>query len=984
MHSFMFFRYLFVLISLFYFKQSTAQSEKYILKKRVFTYADGLPNLDVTCGVADKYGFLWFGTRNGLCRYDGNKFVLFSKKKYNFRGNKIANLTYDGEEGIIISYEKLFDRFNAENKPNPETDVININTLSVTSLTSYFKELPFKEADCFSIRNTPNNKIIFRNVGEYQEWNYSKKNGFKKQVTQNDTALFLQFNKKNIEHYFDKKTATNYYQDNYSTTSLSERVTAQKSFNAGERAILFKKNQEINFSKNDYAGTAVVNDTIKLFHPTYGTISILNNNGKEKFINIHINSFFKDNEQNYWLCTNEGLVQLTIKEKKFINFFTKEDNWIIGNNAARGIYVDKEVCYANLYDYSVLKTDKGITLFKGGANFAVAKIDNYFWSTNYNIRRFNLKSLQMEFLFHSQNGEIWSIYNLNDSSILLGCVNGVLLYNKKRNSVNSINVAVFPKPIFVYKIFKNNLNEIILVANNGLYVCNENGKAVDFFSIEAKTKIKQFPFENIYDVYQDKKGIYWIGTNNDGLFRWDKDKHSFKQFDIESGFISNTINSIQEDNFNNLWLGTDYGLVQFSTQNFSSKIFTTKDGIANNEFNRSSSFKDANGILYFGGMNGVTSFNPANFLKANRISTSPLSIINFSLFNKQKNIFEDKTPFLLLNNQIELNEQYQFFTLSFSLMDYEERIHNYAYKMEGLDSNWVYTIENNIKIGNLPYGNYKLRIKAQAEDGSWSGNEINIPLYVMMPIYKKWWFYMLLFSVAIIIIFVVFKQRNYLLKKKNEKLATIIKNRTKDLELALAEQLSLTQEIHHRVKNNLQFMTAIIEMQINATDNYSNKSVLKDTSRRINAMNLVHQMLYNTEKIEKIAVGEYLKELIERINEIVNDNFMKIEFDILVDEVNFNISDCVSIGMITSELVSNSIKYAFKNVRHPRISIHLNYNAHTQQVIYKVKDNGVGFEKTDNAGLGLRLIDIFIRQLNGTYTINTQQQTLFTFQFTAK
>jgi len=243
---------------------------------------------------------------------------------------------------------------------------------------------------------------------------------------------------------------------------------------------------------------------------------------------------------------------------------------------------------------------------------------------------------------------------------------------------------------------------------------------------------------------------------------------------------------------------------------------------------------------------------------------------------------------------------------------------------------------------------------------------------------------MLLFSVAIIIIFVVFKQRNYLLKKKNEKLATIIKNRTKDLELALAEQLSLTQEIHHRVKNNLQFMTAIIEMQINATDNYSNKSVLKDTSRRINAMNLVHQMLYNTEKIEKIAVGEYLKELIERINEIVNDNFMKIEFDILVDEVNFNISDCVSIGMITSELVSNSIKYAFKNVRHPRISIHLNYNAHTQQVIYKVKDNGVGFEKTDNAGLGLRLIDIFIRQLNGTYTINTQQQTLFTFQFTAK
>ena len=968
-------------ITLLFCQFGFCQTCNYIVKKRVFTYADGLPSLDITCGVADKYGFLWFGTRNGLCRYDGTKFVLFSKKKYNLRGAKIANLTYDGDLGVIISYEKLFGRFSSENKACPETDVININTFKVATLAGYYKDLPFKEKDCYSIRNTPDNKVIFRNKGVYQEWNYAKKQGFVKQKTQNDSLKFLELNKKSIGGYFQKRQKTNYYKDDFATTLTNEKAGRSRNFSNTEQFYLFKKNQRITFSKNDYTGSIIINDTTKLFHPLYGLIPVFANNDKETFTNIHINSYFKDAQQNYWFCTHEGLIEVTIKKREFTNFFTKDDKYITGNNAVRGIYAEKGVIYANMYDYSVLKTQKGLTFFKGSSNFAIAKIDGWFWSSNFNLRRFNLKAPKMEFLYHPQNGEIWSIFNLNKTKILLGTTNGILLYDKIKKISQTIDLSGFPPAYFVYKIFRNQEGQIMVVADNGVYIVSDGGKVLDLFSFDATSKNKKFPFENIYDVFQDTSGMYWIGTNYDGLFRWDKSKNTFLKFDIETGFVSNTINCIQEDNYNNLWISTDYGLVQFNKKTFSLKNYTTKDGIANNEFNRTSSFKDENGLLYFGGMNGITSFDPKDFLRKERASTSLLSIINFNLFNQKLNEFEDKTAAILLKKQIVLNEDYPFFNLSFSLMDYEDRNHNYAYKIEGLEKNWNYTFENNLKIGSLPYGKYILRIKAQAANGSWSGQEIEIPIYVVTPFYKKWWFFVILFLVAVALIFIFFKRRNYVLNRKNEKLEIVVKNRTKDLETSLIEQLSLTQEIHHRVKNNLQFMAAMIEMQIDATKSSANKSVLKDTSRRINAMTLVHEMLYNKEVIETISGKAYLLELVQKMDEMVNDSHLQIDFDIHIDDVDFNISDCVSIGMITSELLSNSIKYAFKGVKKPRITIDLKYNPITKTVFYAIADNGIGFEKGNFTGLGLRLIDIFTRQLNGDYSIITQNGFCFTLEF---
>ena len=239
-----------------------------------------------------------------------------------------------------------------------------------------------------------------------------------------------------------------------------------------------------------------------------------------------------------------------------------------------------------------------------------------------------------------------------------------------------------------------------------------------------------------------------------------------------------------------------------------------------------------------------------------------------------------------------------------------------------------------------------------------------------------------IYSVIIILLVVMaFSVLIFVDLKKSKKQKAIIEEQNKLIQSALSEKEMLMREIYHRVKNNLQFVSAMIQMQISTSKSKNDKSVLNDTSRRINAMTLVHEMLYNKDKLESVSLQKYLTELIEELNKMVNDSHLPIHFKIEIEDLNFNINDCMAIGMISSELLSNAIKYAFEGIEKPEITIDLHLDTTTQKIIYKVKDNGVGFEENSSSGLGLRLIDIFTRQLKGTFSRENNAGSSFIFQF---
>lgn len=216
-----------------------------------------------------------------------------------------------------------------------------------------------------------------------------------------------------------------------------------------------------------------------------------------------------------------------------------------------------------------------------------------------------------------------------------------------------------------------------------------------------------------------------------------------------------------------------------------------------------------------------------------------------------------------------------------------------------------------------------------------------------------------------------------------------VNSTNKSLKVKHKEKDTLIQEIHHRVKNNLQFVSSLINMQINSSKTSIEVDSLSDASRRIRSMALVHEMLYNQDDLTGIEIKKYLTELISSINDIVNSKKIPIRFNLDCEVLMFETSKAIALGMITSELVSNSIKYAFADTSSPLINISLHKVYNTGTICFTVSDNGRGLwtqSQQEPEKLGMRLINIFSRQMKGEYTFNNNNGLVYTllFEYTVK
>jgi two-component sensor histidine kinase len=317
--------------------------------------------------------------------------------------------------------------------------------------------------------------------------------------------------------------------------------------------------------------------------------------------------------------------------------------------------------------------------------------------------------------------------------------------------------------------------------------------------------------------------------------------------------------------------------------------------------------------------------------------------------------------YVLLNNLTEA-KNYDHFAMSVKLINYQENnlraIKEIKAKYE-TEKKEELIREKNEQIKN---SREKLKVEKEGQRKLYTG------IFILL---------ILLILVAYLAInrAVILRQ----LKSKTKQLEVSNKN----LNVSLAKSEVLLQEVHHRVKNNLQFITSIIELEIDSNSPSSKKESLVDVSRRISAMSLVHELLYNNDNIEKIAAKKYIDDLVISIDEMINRQQIPIHFELKIEDVLFEVKQCIAVGMIISELVSNSIKHAFQNQKMPKITILLSKNELSKTIQLKVSDNGSGIseEGVIKKGLGSRLVHIFTIQLNGQYIIESKNQFSFNFEF---
>jgi PAS domain S-box-containing protein len=202
-----------------------------------------------------------------------------------------------------------------------------------------------------------------------------------------------------------------------------------------------------------------------------------------------------------------------------------------------------------------------------------------------------------------------------------------------------------------------------------------------------------------------------------------------------------------------------------------------------------------------------------------------------------------------------------------------------------------------------------------------------------------------------------------------------IENRNKittineELQKSLKEKEILLKEIHHRVKNNMEIISSLLNMQAYKSDDKNFKEAMKESRSKIHAMALVHEFLYLGENLAFINVNEYIERLLDDIKELYISQNTHIKIDLNLDAMEFSINRCIQVGMLLHELCVNALKYAFKEDRNNLLCIHMKLIE--DKIHIKIRDNGDGLkdinslEKSDS--IGMQLIHSIVNfQLHGT------------------
>ena len=187
---------------------------------------------------------------------------------------------------------------------------------------------------------------------------------------------------------------------------------------------------------------------------------------------------------------------------------------------------------------------------------------------------------------------------------------------------------------------------------------------------------------------------------------------------------------------------------------------------------------------------------------------------------------------------------------------------------------------------------------------------------------------------------------------------------------------TLMQELHHRVKNNLQLLSSIFSLQSRAIHDANALEAVKSGENRVNAMAIIHKKLYRKTESRTVNLHEYVSELIEALAFSYGYHISLIKMKI--DPINLDVDKVIPIGLIVNELVSNSFKYAFTKTENPELKIALKQEENT--IILTVSDNGPGFdlEKVDSTSMGMNIITTLGQQLRGSVHWKTQGTTAFT------
>ncbi len=982
----------------------------------------GLSQNSVYDIAQDNLGFMWFATQDGLNKYDGKQMLNYyakSSKSKQLNSSFITSLSFDSTdkklwiatvEGICI-YDIALDSFYNITAMIPQAEKFNLGTRSIKKIRFGVNHTlwAITHTDGIISINVDSKKVKKYLANAETKSSITTVAGYgKKMVAASFSSLFYYNEKiddfikipmpnnfafstiKNIYEYHNTLWIATEYGGCYYINNLFETSRNLNKYPTPINGIgCFSTDNENNlWIGTRGAGLVFVNSAFKKLAESSN--SNLYGNG---LLSNYILSLYKDKQGIVWVgSSGGGIAKYDFFKQQFYSISHSEKNtYSLPDNM---IFTIADISNGDSYYGSLTNglirynaANNNFKSYKPITNNAVNDNSIYsiandqkgnLWAAGYNgLFRFNLKTNHFSDYSNNTNlptKHLTSVYKLKDKdSLLVSGDYGTIFLNLKNSRWEQIkeNTTQLQKEdgLITRHFYEDEKDKnIIWLATLGEGLVKYNYKANTLEKIKTvynKTRSLRYILQ--------VESMFWLASD-DGIFIYNREKDTIEKDIIlaQERNGSNVCYALQKDNENNIWASSNKGLYKINLNTFSIKNYNSDNGLPFLEFNTAAVTKNDNtGIISFAGVGGIVSFNPKNIIE-NKFSPPPL-ITAITIANK--NI--ESSISLLKKNKITLNYNQNFFTISFITTNFSssEKI-NYAYKLEGIDANWVdVNNQNSANYTKITPGRYRFKVKSANSDMVWSTSESYIDVIIKPPFWQTWWFTSLVILIASIALYWAIQKRLQIVRADAIQQQKII-DLEKDKQLVSAEALLKGQEeersrIAKDLHDGLGGMLSGVKISFSALKESlgleNRSSILFDKPIK-QLDNTIAELRKVAHHLMPDALTKFgLKNAIDDFCKTMQvSGGSKIVCQQLGTERKFNDNINLNIYRIVQELINNAVKHANPT----QILVQLTTTA--DKIFVTVEDDGKGFNidtLQDASGIGYSNIKNRVDYLGGRIEI---------------
>lgn len=972
---------------------------------RNYSVNDGMSSNTVWNIIQDDQGYMWFGTKNGLNRFDGHTFKIYqahesdSSSPINSFIHSICR--YDSTRFWVGTEEGLY--------------VLDLVKEKFTKVRALGNDLIFS--------------IIQDDIGNM--WVGTRSQGLYKydKVKKRFLNYRKGYSKVSISHNQIRKLQ----QDNdgniwigtfgEGVDVLNPSTGSIKHIKAGTTDQHLSNNFILSLYKdlsgNMWIGTLSgglncwLKDQNKIIVYKSGTTNAISDN--------IVRAIYQPDKDKIYIGTEKGLNVLDLTQNKF-TYFTNNlnDPYSISDNAVYFIYPDndggiwvgtyfggvnyfvKDGTGFNFY-YNTGATDglsgKAVSCFledkpgyfwvgteNGGLNY----FDSYtgkFKKYPFLPQQEKLSYNNIHALYKDKEGNLWvgtfsgglnvinlktgkirhylndaldptslssnSIYSITEDSkgnIWVGTVKGLNIYNKEKDAF----IRIVDKDLqnsCIYKIYEDAAGNIWVATYEGGIICKKAG--TDEW-IQYNTHNSNISSNRIISLLDDGKGNLWLGTDGGGLNKLNLSTKKITNY-TASASLPSVIFGILQDEKNGIWLSTNEGILKFSENPIFVLSFANAGNFNNRLYNYNAYYKASDGRMFMGSISGMCTFYPDKI--ALNSNDNNLVLTNFKLFNQDVS-FNDKNAPLTVSpayaDLIKLHHNQSVISFGFAALNYRDpnRI-RYAYKMEGFDDNWnIVGGQRNATYTNLPPGHYTFKVKATDVYGNWNESTTDIKVVVKPPFYKTIFAYIVY---AILIGVGIWILKNYFKRREQAKNAIKLERMKAQKEHEFYQQkIDFFTTMAHEIRTPLSLIMAPLEKLLsteNAPETIKQLNVMEQNTQRL--LTLVNQLLdfrriesdIYTIKKERLELVSYIHSLYSRFSPIAQQKGIKFHMSTEVNQLYME-ADAEALQKIFSNLLINAFKFA-KSFVGIKISLPDTITNSQKKVSISVSDDGVGIPQDE-------------------------------------